>query len=141
MNMNNILELKNISKNYHTKKEEIIAIKDISLNIKEGEYLSIVGPSGCGKSTLLSIIGNIDKPTSGLIVSKNKIKIGYMLQEDCLFSWLNILENALLGLKINNELTDENISYVKNLLDTYGLKEFLKSYPNNLSGGMRQRVA
>ena len=64
-----------------------------------------------------------------------------MLQEDCLFSWLNILENALLGLKINNELTDENISYVKNLLDTYGLKEFLKSYPNNLSGGMRQRVA
>ena len=138
--MNSILKIKNIHKNYHTKKEEIIAIDNITLDVKEGEYLSIVGPSGCGKSTLLSIIANIEKPTSGELISDN-LKIGYMLQEDCLFPWLTILDNALIGLKINNELTKENINYVKDLLKTYGLKDFQNSYPNNLSGGMRQRVA
>ena len=139
--MNNILNIKNLSKNYHTKNEELIAIDNISLEVKEGEYLSIVGPSGCGKSTLLSIIANIDKPTSGSILTNKKLKIGYMLQNDCLFPWLNILDNALIGLKIKNELTEDNIKYVKELLNTYGLGDFLKSYPNNLSGGMRQRVA
>ena len=138
--MNSILKIKNLHKNYHTKKEEITAIDNISLDVKEGEYLSIVGPSGCGKSTLLSIIANIEKPTSGELLSNN-LKIGYMLQEDCLFPWLTILDNALIGLKINNELTKENISYVKDLLKTYGLEDFLNSYPNHLSGGMRQRVA
>jgi len=64
-----------------------------------------------------------------------------MLQTDCLFPWLTILDNALLGLKINKKITKENISYVKKLLITYGLGNFLNSYPNNLSGGMRQRVA
>ena len=64
-----------------------------------------------------------------------------MLQDDCLFSWLNILDNCLLGLKINNLLTADNINYVKELINTYGLNEFMYSYPSNLSGGMRQRVA
>ena len=138
--MNDILEIKNIHKNYHTPKEEIIAIDNIDLKIKKGEYLSIVGPSGCGKSTLLAIIGNLEKPTEGKILASKDIKIGYMLQEDSLFPWLNILDNCLIGLKINKELTKENIEYVKSLLENYGLKEFINSYPNNLSGGMRQRV-
>ena len=69
------------------------------------------------------------------------IKIGYMLQNDCLFPWLNILDNCLLGLKIKGNLNDDNINYVKELLDTYGLSDFMYKYPNNLSGGMRQRVA
>ena len=64
-----------------------------------------------------------------------------MLQTDCLFSWLTILDNALLGLKINNMLTKDNINYVKELLNTYGLNEFIDSYPSSLSGGMKQRVA
>ena len=63
-----------------------------------------------------------------------------MLQTDCLFSWLTILDNALLGLKINNMLTKDNINYVKELLNTYGLSEFIDSYPSSLSGGMKQRV-
>ena len=64
-----------------------------------------------------------------------------MLQEDSLFPWLTILDNCLLGLRIKNELNEENINYVKELIDTYGLTEFMKSYPGSLSGGMRQRVA
>ena len=128
-------------KKYYNKLQEILAIDDISLDVKEGEFLAIVGPSGCGKSTLLNIIGGIDEKTNGKIIINNNIKVGYMLQTDCLFSWLTILDNALLGLKINNMLTKDNINYVKELLNTYGLSEFIDSYPSSLSGGMKQRVA
>lgn len=139
---NNILNIKNLSKTYYTNTEEILAIKDISLDIKENTITSIVGPSGCGKSTLLNIIGNLDEKTTGEITyNNNKNKIGYMFQTDCLFPWLNILDNCLLGLKIKKELTKEKKEYVINLLNTYGLKDFIYSYPNSLSGGMRQRVA
>ncbi len=138
--MNNILEVKNINKKYYSKKNEIVAIDDISLEVKEGEYLAIVGPSGCGKSTLLNIIGGIINKTSGEIILRDEVKMGYMPQDDCLFSWLNILDNCLIGLKIRGELNDESISYVKELLETYGLSEFMYSYPSSLSGGMRQRV-
>ena len=139
--MNKLIELKNIRKNYYTKEKEILAIKDVTLDVYEGEFLVIVGPSGCGKSTLLNIIGKIDDKTSGEIITKDKLRIGYMLQNDCLFPWLNILDNCLLGLKIKGELTLDNINYVKELLDTYGLHDFMDNYPSSLSGGMRQRVA
>ncbi len=138
--MNKLIEIKNLCKKYYTKDKELTAIDNISLSVYKGEYVVIVGPSGCGKSTLLNIIGGIDDKSSGEIILNNDIKIGYMLQNDCLFSWLNILDNCLLGLKVNNCLTDDNINYVKSLLSTYGLSEFMYSYPNNLSGGMRQRV-
>ena len=138
----NILTINNLSKNYYTKQKEIPAIDNISLSIKENSITAIVGPSGCGKSTLLNIIGNLDKKTTGeIIFNQNKNKIGYMFQTDCLFPWLTILDNCLLGLKIQNQLTKENIEYVKNLLNCYGLKDFINSYPSNLSGGMKQRVA
>jgi len=139
--MNKIIQLKNIQKKYYTKEKEIVAIDDITLDVYEGEYMAIVGPSGCGKSTLLNIIGGIDSKTSGEIITKKNIKIGYMLQNDCLFSWLSILDNCLLGLKINGELSKDNVNYVKELLCTYGLKDFMYSYPASLSGGMKQRVA
>lgn len=139
--MNNIVEIKNISKDFYSKNKITTAIKDISLDVKDGEFVAIVGPSGCGKSTLLNILCNLDKPTSGQIILKNNAKIGYMLQQDCLFPWLTIFDNCCIGLKIKNKLTKENKEYVKNLLYTYGLKDFINSYPNSLSGGMRQRVA
>ena len=139
--MNEIIKIKNLCKKYYTKDKEIAAIGDITLDINRGEYVAIVGPSGCGKSTLLNIIGGIDDETSGKIDFDKDIKIGYMLQDDCLFSWLNILDNCLIGLKINKTLTKENIKYVKNLINTYGLSDFMYSYPSSLSGGMKQRVA
>lgn len=138
--MNNVIEIKGLSKKYYSKKNELVAIDNLALTVNKGEYLAIVGPSGCGKSTLLNIIGGIDKKSSGEIIVSDGIRIGYMLQEDSLFPWLTILDNCLLGLKIKGELNKENILYVKNLLNTYGLGGFLDSYPNNLSGGMRQRV-
>ena len=139
---NDILTIKKLSKIYHTNKSEIPAIKDLNLNIKEGEFVAIVGPSGCGKTTLLSILCSLEEKSQGeIIYTQGKQKMGYMFQNDTLFPWLNILDNTLLGLKVEKNITKENIQKVTKLLETYGLKDFIKKYPNNLSGGMRQRVA
>lgn len=136
-----MLKITNLKKIYHTPKEEIEAINNFSLDLKENEFIALVGPSGCGKSTILKILSGLEKASDGNIEIDKNIKLGYMLQEDSLFDWLTIKENCLLGLKIQNILTKENENNVIRLLETYGLKEFINSYPKNLSGGMRQRVA
>lgn len=136
-----ILKVKNLRKTYHTKNSEILAVDNFSFDLKQGEFVAIVGPSGCGKSTILSILCGLEKPSSGEININNNLKFGYMLQGDNLFDWLTIYKNCLIGLEIQNNLSNENINYVNKLLNTYGLKDFKKAYPNNLSGGMRQRVS
>ena len=142
-----LLEIKNITMNYQTINSEVTAIHDISLSVKEGEFVAIIGPSGCGKSTLLSIICGILKPSSGEVYIDGiktagiTPKIGYMLQSDNLLEWRTIYKNVLLGLEIQHRITDENIEYANKLLKTYGLYEFKDSYPSQLSGGMRQRAA
>lgn len=141
MMKNIILKIKNLKKNYHTPKEEIEAIEDFSFDLCENEFVAIVGPSGCGKSTILSILSGIENMSSGDIKNLNNSSIGYMLQSDNLFEWRTILENCLLGLEMNGKLNEENKKYVLSLLETYGLKDFINSYPSNLSGGMRQRVS
>lgn len=139
--MNEILKIENLKKNYHTKKNEILAVDNFSLSLKNGEFIAIVGPSGCGKSTILNIIGNLDQKSSGKILLKENIRLGYMLQEDCLLNWRTVLNNCLLGLEINKNLNKQTKKNVIELLKTYGLEDFINSYPNELSGGMRQRVA
>lgn len=136
-----ILEVKNLNKTYHTLKKEIHALEDISFSVNKGDFISIVGPSGCGKSTILSILSGLLNKSAGEINIKKNITMAYMLQDDCLLPFKTILENCLIGLEINNKLNEENKEYVINLLNTYGLGDFINSYPNNLSGGMRQRVA
>ena len=136
-----ILEVKNLKKSYHTLKNEITALDDISFSVNKGEFISIVGPSGCGKSTILSILSKIINKSDGEININKNTNIAYMLQDDCLLPFKTILENCLIGLEINNCLNEDNKKYVINLLNTYGLGDFINSYPKNLSGGMRQRVA
>lgn len=136
-----LLKIKGLKKNYINEKQVICALKSINLTVFENEFLVIVGPSGCGKSTILSLIGNLEEKSGGKIEVKPGLKVGYMFQEDALFPWLTVLENCLIGLKIKGELSKENKLYVKNLLNKYGLSSFEKSYPKQLSGGMRQRVA
>ena len=137
--MKKILEVKNICKTYQSLNGEIEALKNISFDIKEGEYISIIGPSGCGKSTLLSIISGLESKSSGEIYIDGKI--GYMLQKDNLLEWRTIYKNVLLGLEIQKDNTQKNREYVEELLKKYGLYEFKDKYPAQLSGGMRQRVA
>ncbi len=142
-----IVEIKNVGMNYHTLDGETVAIKDINLDIFDGEIVGFVGPSGCGKSTLLSIIAGLIKPTKGNVYINSKEvngpskNIGYMFQMDHLFEWRNILDNVLIGLEIQGKINDDTIKYAESLLETYGLSEFKKHYPSQLSGGMRQRVA
>ncbi|NLL44814.1 MAG: ABC transporter ATP-binding protein [Mollicutes bacterium] len=139
--MNKILSIKNLKKIYHTKQGETLAVDNFSFNLLDGEFVAIVGPSGCGKSTILSILCGLEKKSDGEIKIRDNCKIGYMLQQDSLFNWRTILRNCLLGIEITEDLNDENKQHVINLLETYGLKDFINSYPQNLSGGMRQRVA
>lgn len=139
--MNKILSIKNLSKDYQTLKGEVNAINNISFDLYEEEFLCIVGRSGCGKSSLLNILSGLDELTRGKIIKEKNLKLGYMLQSDALFPWLNILDNATLGLRVKKINTKENIEYVKSMLIKYGLGDFLEKYPHELSGGMRQRVA
>ena len=139
--MNNILEIKNLYKNYQTKEKEINVLQNINIKIKQGDFLAIVGPSGAGKSTLLSIIAGLEELSSGKIIKNENIKIGYMLQKDYLMPYLTILDNCLIGLKIQKECTKENINKTKELLKKYGLGNYINSYPKDLSGGQRQRAA
>ncbi len=140
--MKKLLEIKNLKKYYHDLQGEILAIDTISLAVKENEFVSIIGTSGCGKSTLLSILANlIDKSSGEIKYNKKNFKIGYMLQKDPLFPWRTILDNCLIGLEINKTLTKESKDKVINMLEKYGLKDFIYKYPKELSGGMRQRVA
>ncbi len=139
---NKLLTIKDLHKVYYSKNAEIEAIKNITFDLYEGEFISIVGPSGCGKSTFLNILTKMDNLTSGEIIFSNpNLKFGYMLQSDSLLPWKTVFENAILGLEIKKIKNNTNLNYVHKLLNTYGLKDFKDKYPHELSGGMRQRVA
>lgn len=139
--MNNLLTVNNLSKTYYSKNGETMAIDNISFEINRNDFIGIVGPSGCGKSSILNIISLLDKDYKGTLTFKDNISVGYMFQEPVLFSWLTVLDNALLGLKISKKLTKKTKKYAISLLRKYGLYEFKDKYPSSLSGGMKQRVA
>lgn len=138
-----IFEIKNLSFSYHTLSGETKVLNNISFSVDYGEFVSIVGPSGCGKSTLLSLLSGMIEPEEGEIIfeSGHRPKMGYMLQRDHLLDWRTIYQNTILGLEINKLLSTENIVYVNDLIREYGLYDFKDKKPNELSGGMKQRVA
>ena len=139
--------LKNVSKKYQSLQGETPALQNINLTVKKNEFIAVVGPSGCGKSTLLSIISGLVLPDEGSVYIDEKPiesicdKIGYMLQEDYLFDWRTVFENVKLGLEIQNNVNKNTKEKIYKLLKSYGLKDFARDYPGQLSGGMRQRVA
>ncbi len=145
--MDTILEAKNLRVCYQAANGEVEAVRDLSLTVRKGEFISIVGPSGCGKSTLLSAISGLTALSSGSITLAGKEvngkceDIAYMLQKDNLLEWRSIYKNAIIGLEIRKMITDDNLQYVDNLLKAYGLWDFRDKYPAQLSGGMRQRAA
>lgn len=142
-----ILKLEKVYYTYQSDEGETSAVEDLSFTVKEGEFVSIIGPSGSGKTTVLSLIAGLLKATKGKIIINGKqdnndlSSVGYMLQKDHLFSWRTIEKNVYLPLEIKGINTVENRNRCLDLLNKYGLKDFVKSYPDRLSGGMRQRVA
>ncbi|MCL6661688.1 ABC transporter ATP-binding protein [Paenibacillus amylolyticus] len=142
-----VIRLEGISQVYVSEREASLVIEDLSLEIQKGEFVSLVGPSGCGKTTLLSIIAGLLTPTRGEVKVKGKLvggpsaQIGYMLQQDYLFPWRTILDNALIGLELTGRLDERSRERVRELLVSMGLAGTENQYPSELSGGMRQRVA
>ncbi|MGM9619215.1 MAG: ABC transporter ATP-binding protein [Oscillospiraceae bacterium] len=142
-----IVTLEHIRKTYQSPEGEVEALRDVSLGIEEGEFISIVGPSGCGKSTLLAIMAGLEKPSGGRILLEGaevrgvSRKVGYMPQKDELFPWRTIRGNVLLGLELRGEKSGERRQAVEELLRRYGLADFASASPSQLSGGMRQRCA
>ncbi|MBQ7642988.1 MAG: ABC transporter ATP-binding protein [Clostridia bacterium] len=145
--MNEILKLERISLKYHSDESEVAALENISFGVEKGEFVAIIGPSGCGKTSILSVIAGLLKPCGGKVyfsgkqLTKPTDSIGYMFQRDELFPWRTIEQNARLPLEIKKCDTPERRKKVDDLLKKYGLWDFRKSYPKQLSGGMRQRAA
>lgn len=135
-----MLEFKNVGYTYHTKTGETEAVKGLSFKVERGQFVSVIGPSGCGKSTILSLAANLITPSSGTI-EREKYEFGYMLQRDALFDWRSVEKNIFLPLEIKKRNTPELKKKAIDLAEKYGLKDFLKKSPSQLSGGMRQRAA
>lgn len=144
---NELLVISNLELTYHTKQAETKTISNLNFSLDKNEFVSIVGPSGCGKTTILSIISGLLKPSAGKVTLNGKIvdgvsdNIGYMFQRDNLFQWLTVKDNVLFGLKIKHILSEKHLKFALDLVEKYGLKDFLNHYPQQLSGGMRQRVS
>ena len=136
-----LLEANHVGLAYHELDGETLAVEDISFAVEKGEVLSIVGQSGCGKTSILSMIDGLMQPSRGKINLYGKSKPGYMLQRDHLLDWRTVEGNVLLGLQVKGMLNEETRAFTNSLLKTYGLSNFSKSYPRQLSGGMRQKVA
>ncbi len=135
-----MLTFDNISYTYHTKEGETTAVKDLTFTVDNGQFVSVIGPSGCGKTTILSLAAGILSPTSGEVVRDNG-EFGYMLQRDALFPWRTVEQNIFLPLEVKKRNTPQMREKAVSLAEKYGLKDFLKKTPSQLSGGMRQRVA
>lgn len=141
------VKLQGVTQVYVTRQGASLAVENIDLTIAPGEFVSLVGPSGCGKTTILSIIAGLIRPTlgqvevDGTLVEAPSTKVGYMLQQDYLFPWRTIFENAVVGLELTGRLDEERKAYTLHLLDEMGLADTKDRYPSQLSGGMRQRVA
>ncbi len=126
---------------------DTIALSDASLEVRAGEFVSIVGPSGCGKSTLFNAISGLLRPASGRVVLDGREitgetgHVGYMLQKDLLVPWRTVIGNVVLGAALTRRVTERDRAEAWELATRYGLGDFVDHYPHALSGGMRQRVA
>jgi NitT/TauT family transport system ATP-binding protein len=142
------IELTEISKTYNPGGgESVEAVQDVSLQVESGEFVSVVGPTGCGKSTLLEIVAGLTPPTGGRVtvaddpVTGPRRDVGVVFQEDSTFPWRTVLGNVEFGLEMHGVDAGERRERAREIIRTVGLGGFEESYPGELSGGMRQRVA
>jgi len=142
-----VITLENVTKSFIHEGQEQVILQDINFNVDKGEFLCIVGPSGCGKTTLLRMIAGLDFPTNGRILEEDSeisgpsIERGYVFQQYSLFPWLNVLENVTFGLELKGIEEEERLRKAREYLKMVGLSQAENSYPKELSGGMKQRVA
>jgi ABC-type nitrate/sulfonate/bicarbonate transport system ATPase subunit len=142
-----VLDLQHVSKAFGGRRP-VEALRDVSLRVGAGDFVSIVGPSGCGKSTLFNLVAGIDAPSRGEIAVNGAVgaearrqHCGYMFQKDLLFPWRSVLDNAALGLEVASGDREQARQRARELMPRFGLEGFEAHQPSELSGGMRQRVA
>jgi len=141
------VEVRNLSKTYLTQTgEECLALQDLNLSIEKGEFFALLGPSGCGKSTLLHIIGGLNSARGSVLINGQTVKgpglnRGIVFQEYALFPWQTVVENVAFGLKMKGVPRKERLQIARDYLALVGLSGFEKRYPDQLSGGMKQRTA
>jgi NitT/TauT family transport system ATP-binding protein len=140
------LELRDIRKTFKGPEGEVPVLNGLSLKVMNEDFFGIIGPSGCGKTTIFNIIAGLFEPDTGEILFDGKPtdglrgRVGYMMQKDLLFPWRTVLQNVLLGLQVRGKHA-ESKELARQYISTFGLTGFENSYPRQLSGGMRQRVA
>lgn len=136
-----------VEKKFQGRNGEVVALNGVSLDIKENEFVCVVGPSGCGKSTLLNIIAGLHEPTGGHVYVDDKEvsgpgpERGVVFQQYALFPWLTVEKNVEFGLNLKGIKGDKAKQEAQKYLEMVDLQQFAKSYPKELSGGMKQRVA
>ena len=143
------IQVSDVSKRYGDGSEGLAVLDDVSLNVAQGEFITLLGPSGCGKTTLLRIIGGLTEPTSGEVriagrtpaESQARKELGFVFQEPSLLPWRTVSRNVRLPLEVNQQNCSSSRADVDELLRLVGLEEFASYYPKQLSGGMLQRVA
>jgi ABC-type nitrate/sulfonate/bicarbonate transport system ATPase subunit len=142
-----IVELRNVSKAFHSDGMTVQALENVSLQVMPGEFLTIIGPSGSGKSTLFNLIVGLLEPDHGEICLDGERcdhrtgHVGYMPQRDLLLPWRDVLDNAIIPLELRGVSRGDARERARAMLPLFGLKDFAESYPSSLSGGMRQRAA
>ncbi|GFZ33735.1 sulfonate ABC transporter ATP-binding lipoprotein [Clostridium zeae] len=144
------IKIENLSMVYHDKKggTPVTALKNVNLDIKEGEFISLLGPSGCGKTTLLRIIADLLQPTDGSITVRGQSprevrlqrKYGIVFQNPVLYDWRTVRRNVCMPMELMGMKKSDRTAQVTKMLDLVGLTSFGKKYPYELSGGMQQRV-
>ncbi|WP_281164588.1 ABC transporter ATP-binding protein [Liquorilactobacillus sicerae] len=145
--MDESIEVKNVSKKFHTKNGDVQALSDINLTVHDKEFVSIIGRSGCGKSTLLRIIGGLENASEGEVKCHSREidgpgpDRGMVFQHYSLFPWMTVKKNVEFGLRQKGIDKKDRAEIAEKYINLVGLKEFEELYPKNLSGGMQQRVA
>jgi len=138
------VQLRGVTKAFETGGGSVLALDSIDLDIAEGEFLTVVGPSGCGKTTLLNIVAGLEPATAGEVRTpeprSGQPSLSVAFQEQGVFPWLTVLDNAAFGLKARGVRKAERYEVARDVLRKMGLSAFEHSYPRQLSGGMRQRV-
>ena len=141
------LEVKDLTKIYHSQNGDVTAIDHVNLQVEESEFVMIVGPSGCGKTTLINMIGGLDEATSGQVILDGKEiegpgpDRGMVFQGYSLFPWLTVLKNVEFGMKMRKVPAEERTRKAMEYIKLVGLEGFENALPKQLSGGMKQRVA
>lgn len=142
-----ILDVQNLTKVFESRGKETVALRDVSFSTHRREFVCVIGPSGCGKSTLIRILAGLEEQTSGKVLLDGKPVTGpgrdrgMVFQTYTLFPWLTVKKNVMFGLEVNGLGKSEADVQARQWLDLVGLSKFADSYPHQLSGGMKQRVA